>query len=464
MKYGILLLIAFTLGSLPSFAQKAKQVTRKIDKNEKETYTIIKPKGETPYKTGEYTRYNKYQILEKGEYLKDKKVGEWQTYGRDINRKYFYTQTGHLDSTYYDGFGKQYGTKYTKEGKELNRYYYVSFRTTKIKKVKNGKLYLVLQSNGYIQGDTIIQGLLKNKKKDGIWHYKYMDGSSSKVNYSEGKLNGAQLSYYPNGQIQCTKTYTDKSKLTGAMTVFYPNGDTLLSEHYVNGKMDGPAFSKYPNNKYFIQATLESGKLITYTEYDKIGSIVSKSSVKEGNGIVYEYTYQKGKLTALRASNYEKGVLQGKSYTFDSDTILSIQEYKDGKFQRYTKKPAYALPPETSTIAYYNQELAFLDTTQLIKATFESGEIGLQRFIAENVTYPPVAIENDVQGQVYVMFVIDTQGDVRDAKILGSKKGFGLDKESIRVIQATSGKWIPATQYGLPAQMRFRIPVKYQLF
>ncbi|PCJ63916.1 MAG: hypothetical protein COA58_14895 [Bacteroidetes bacterium] len=98
------------------------------------------------------------------------------------------------------------------------------------------------------------------------------------------------------------------------------------------------------------------------------------------------------------------------------------------------------------------------------KAAFPGDDEGLQRFIAENITYPPMALENDMQGTINIMFVVDKHGKVKDIKILGSKKGFGLEEEAMRVIRKTSGMWSPAKQRDKAVNMRFRIPVKFQIF
>jgi periplasmic protein TonB len=98
------------------------------------------------------------------------------------------------------------------------------------------------------------------------------------------------------------------------------------------------------------------------------------------------------------------------------------------------------------------------------KASFRGSDDALQRFIAENITYPPMALENDMQGTINLMFVVDKQGRVKDIQILGNKKGFGLEDEAIRVLKLTSGNWSPAKQRDKPVNMRFRIPVKFQIF
>ncbi|MEN8696156.1 MAG: energy transducer TonB, partial [Bacteroidia bacterium] len=109
-----------------------------------------------------------------------------------------------------------------------------------------------------------------------------------------------------------------------------------------------------------------------------------------------------------------------------------------------------------------NEVFEIFDVSE--KAAFPGGDEGLQRFIAENITYPPMALENDMQGTVNVMFVVDKQGRVKNIAILGGKKGFGLEDEAMRVIKMTSGRWSPAKQRDKAVNMRFRIPVKFQIF
>lgn len=97
-------------------------------------------------------------------------------------------------------------------------------------------------------------------------------------------------------------------------------------------------------------------------------------------------------------------------------------------------------------------------------ASFPGGDAGLQRFIADSITYPKEALDSNAQGSVNVMFVVNTDGTVSDMVLLGTKKGYGLEEEAMRVIQATSGMWSPAMQRDKAVRMRFRIPIKFQVF
>jgi protein TonB len=137
--------------------------------------------------------------------------------------------------------------------------------------------------------------------------------------------------------------------------------------------------------------------------------------------------------------------------------ILDTETDQEEEMTEYEEKEEKQDEPEET-----NEVFEIFDVSE--KAEFPGGEEGLQKFIAENITFPPMALENDQQGTVNIMFIVDKNGNVKDIAVLGSKKGFGLDEEAMRVINKTSGKWKPAKQRDKAVNMRFRIPVKFQIF
>lgn len=137
-------------------------------------------------------------------------------------------------------------------------------------------------------------------------------------------------------------------------------------------------------------------------------------------------------------------------------------EIEDNEIDQDTEMEEYEYEEEEEAPEETDEVFEIFDVSE--KAEFPGGDEGLQRFIAENITYPPMALENDMQGTINVMFIVDRSGKVKDIAILGSKKGFGLEEEAMRVIRLTSGQWKPAKQRDKPVSMRFRIPVKFQIF
>jgi len=94
--------------------------------------------------------------------------------------------------------------------------------------------------------------------------------------------------------------------------------------------------------------------------------------------------------------------------------------------------------------------------------TYESAEFeNLRKFIADNIKYPQEAIENNIQGTVYVRFVINKIGKVEKVTLLRSVEK-NLDSEAVRVISLLP-EFRPLRQNGQSAVAFFTIPIKFQL-
>jgi protein TonB len=189
----------------------------------------------------------------------------------------------------------------------------------------------------------------------------------------------------------------------------------------------------------------------TYTIYDaKVEEL--ENIIIEEDLVVMENTVQEKKPPPPPPPPEIEVVEDDEEIEEDQPEIEENEIDQDTEIEDYEEEE----PEET------NEVFEIFDVSE--KASFRGGDEGLQRFIAENITYPPMALENDMQGTVNVMFVVDKNGRVKDIAILGSTKGFGLEKEAMRVIKLTSGQWSPAKQRDKAVNMRFRIPVKFHIF
>jgi protein TonB len=93
--------------------------------------------------------------------------------------------------------------------------------------------------------------------------------------------------------------------------------------------------------------------------------------------------------------------------------------------------------------------------------SFPGGDAALLKFIAENVTYPPIAKENGITGVVYVSYVVDKDGSIKDVKVVRGADPF-LDKEAMRVVKTLKG-YKPGKQRGKPVPVQFTIPIRFVL-
>ena len=91
---------------------------------------------------------------------------------------------------------------------------------------------------------------------------------------------------------------------------------------------------------------------------------------------------------------------------------------------------------------------------------FPGGDVGLSKYLAENVKFPENAKKDSLSRKVFVQFVINQDGDVENVKVArGVDKAF--DKEAIRVVESMP-KWEPAKQFGKPVKFTHTIFVKFK--
>jgi len=92
---------------------------------------------------------------------------------------------------------------------------------------------------------------------------------------------------------------------------------------------------------------------------------------------------------------------------------------------------------------------------------FPGGDAEIQKYIGDNVIYPEVAKENNIQGRVIVKFCVTPTGGVDQVSIL---KGVDteLDAEVVRVVK-TLPKFKPGKQGGKPVPVWYTIPINFKL-
>ncbi len=94
--------------------------------------------------------------------------------------------------------------------------------------------------------------------------------------------------------------------------------------------------------------------------------------------------------------------------------------------------------------------------------TFLGGGNGeFLKWVGERLTYPPKAADANVQGKVFIQFVIEKDGAITDVTVLKGI-GFGADEEAVRIVESAP-KWSPAKQRGRPVRLRMILPITFML-
>ena len=92
---------------------------------------------------------------------------------------------------------------------------------------------------------------------------------------------------------------------------------------------------------------------------------------------------------------------------------------------------------------------------------FPGGDKAMYEFLAKNLKYPQAAKDSNIQGTVYVQFVVEKDGSIVESKVLRDIGG-GCGKEALRVVKLMP-KWIPGEQSGKVVSMGFTLPFRFTL-
>jgi protein TonB len=99
---------------------------------------------------------------------------------------------------------------------------------------------------------------------------------------------------------------------------------------------------------------------------------------------------------------------------------------------------------------------------EIVKVPDKMPELkGMDKFIADHLHYPRVAVANGTSGIVYISFVVEPDGSISNIELMKGI-GDGCEQEAIRVV-GMFPKWIPGIYEGKPARVQCNLPVKFRL-
>lgn len=97
-----------------------------------------------------------------------------------------------------------------------------------------------------------------------------------------------------------------------------------------------------------------------------------------------------------------------------------------------------------------------------VMAKFNNKEADeFRKYMALNLKYPKEAAKKGINGRVYVSFIVDKAGDVKQVKVVRGVDE-ALDNEAIRVVR-NSPKWEPALIDDKPVNVQFTFPIVFAL-
>ena len=92
---------------------------------------------------------------------------------------------------------------------------------------------------------------------------------------------------------------------------------------------------------------------------------------------------------------------------------------------------------------------------------FAGGQAALLRYLSKNLHYPPAALRDQIEGKVFLSFVVKADGTIADATILRGLRR-EMDDEALRVVRQMPA-WTPGYQSKRAVAVRFTLPITFQI-
>ncbi|WP_066756851.1 M56 family metallopeptidase [Crocinitomix algicola] len=123
-------------------------------------------------------------------------------------------------------------------------------------------------------------------------------------------------------------------------------------------------------------------------------------------------------------------------------------------------------PKSSDPIEQNENSIPLLDKNNVYEVVdespiFKGGQEGMSAFIVENVTYPKELVDEGVEGNVFVEFIVNADGRIENPLI---KRGVHpeLDAEALRVVSLMPD-WTPGKLDGKDVAVKFVLPISFRL-
>jgi protein TonB len=127
--------------------------------------------------------------------------------------------------------------------------------------------------------------------------------------------------------------------------------------------------------------------------------------------------------------------------------------------------PLFAMAQTQSKIEVVTSDTAETRIFEQVdeQAEFPGGTPELFKYLANNIHYPEDAVKNNIDGKVYVSFIVTSAGKIEKVAILRNMVNCSAcDQEAIRVIK-NMPRWKPAKVNGKPVSSKYHLPISFKL-
>ena len=155
-------------------------------------------------------------------------------------------------------------------------------------------------------------------------------------------------------------------------------------------------------------------------------------------------------------------VLKGLGYGCD-EAALEVFEGMPNWMPAMQRGKAICYPYEVPVFFGHKQEIVEQELITVVEnmPEYPGGFDAMLDFINGNLEYPQEAKDAEIEGIVFVSFIVEKDGSLSSIKLLRGI-GYGCDEAAMDVVRKMP-KWKPAIQRGKPVRVQYQLPFNFKL-
>ncbi len=257
---------------------------------------------------------------------------------------------------------------------------------------------------------------------------------------SLGRVNSWVKDYYLSGKVQMKGHYFN-DLMDGLFFFYHPNGGYDAVGIYKLDSRQGKWQYFYPNGQIRQETRYEKSQVLMMQGWDRNGNQL----ICDGNGL-WELYSPHGRL--LEKGWYQGGLKEGKWVEQSAEDPDLFEEY----YEKGQLKKGLRITPNGRRFPYTE---VYAEPEPLI------GYDAYQKYLADNLDYPPMAFTQQIEGLIWVEFEVDTAGEVSKLLIKNNLGGGTADEAKRLILQ--NPVFNPAMLRGKRITAKTQIPVLFEL-
>jgi TonB family protein len=162
----------------------------------------------------------------------------------------------------------------------------------------------------------------------------------------------------------------------------------------------------------------------------------------------------KTEVAAAPVTQVKTLTLEQKREKLEKDRVARANRLKHDREEQAKNSSTYT--DANGKLVYYKAE---------VEPAYIGGPDGLSKYLNDNLKFPDAARENGAEGTVFVDFVVESNGTVREVEVLDAYNA-DIDQsfrdEAYRVVAAMP-RWTPGSQHGKKVDVKYSLPVAFEL-